>query len=97
MLTYRSHAENIDVKNENTKLEKAINTFLEAAATTVTGDVNGDGSVDVADIATIIDVMAGNGQSSMEGVLSPADVNGDGSVDVADIATVIDIMAGNVM
>lgn len=97
MLTYRSHVENTDVKDENTTLEKAINTFLEAAATTITGDVNGDGSVDVADIATIIDVMAGNGQSSMEGVLSPADVNGDGSVDVADIATVIDIMAGNVM
>ncbi len=96
MLTYRSHVENTDVKDENTTLEKAINTFLEAVATVVTGDVNGDGSVDVADIATIIDVMANNGQSSMEGAPSPADVNGDGSVDVADIATVIDIMAGNI-
>ena len=54
---------------------------------TIKGDVNGDGSVDVADIATIIDVMAKSGNDAA------ADVNGDGSVDVADIASVIDIMA----
>ena len=51
------------------------------------GDVNGDGAVDVADIAEIISVMAGT-------VVNPhADVNGDGAVDVADIAEVITIMA----
>ena len=52
------------------------------------GDVNGDGTVDVADIATIIDAMASATGNSR------ADVNGDGTIDVADIATVIDIMAG---
>jgi surface protein len=53
------------------------------------GDVNGDGTVDVADIGAIIDVMAKSGNSVA------ADVNGDGTVDVADIGTVIDIMAAN--
>ncbi|MBO7139730.1 MAG: dockerin type I repeat-containing protein, partial [Prevotella sp.] len=53
------------------------------------GDVNCDGGVDVADIATIIDVMAGNADEFAE----HADVNGDGAVDVADIAEVISIMA----
>ena len=53
------------------------------------GDVNGDGVVDVADIATVISVMAkGNNDLS-------ADVNGDGVVDVADIATIISEMAAN--
>ena len=52
------------------------------------GDVNGDGTVDVADISTIISVMAGSATSA------EADVNGDGSVDVADISTVISVMAG---
>ena len=52
-------------------------------------DVNGDGSVDVADIASIITVMAG----SDEELRPTADVNSDGSVDVADIATVISRMA----
>ena len=61
------------------------------------GDVNSDGSVDVADIATIIDVMAGHFPENITPGTDPnlvADVNGDGSVDVADIASVISIMAG---
>ena len=56
----------------------------------IKGDVNGDGIVDVADIASVIDCMSGNGRVSKE----RADVNGDGTVDVADIAAIIDIMAG---
>ncbi|MBR6187812.1 MAG: S8 family serine peptidase [Prevotella sp.] len=55
----------------------------------VFGDVNLDGTVDVADIASVITVMAGSaGVSSAQ-----ADVNGDGVVDVADIATIISEMA----
>ncbi len=57
------------------------------------GDVNLDNTVDVADIATIIDVMAG-GSGIATSLKQVADVNEDGTVDVADIATVIDIMAG---
>lgn len=56
------------------------------------GDVNGDGTVDVADIAAIIDVMAGT--VTEEAIASAADVNGDGTVDVADIGAIISIMAG---
>jgi len=56
------------------------------------GDVNGDNVVDVADIATIISVMA---SGSADASSASADVNGDGTVDVADIATVISIMAAN--
>ena len=56
-------------------------------------DVNGDGTVDVADIATIIDVMAGKADDYKD----KADVNKDGNVDVADIATIIDVMAGKVI
>lgn len=59
----------------------------------VAGDVNGDGKVDVADIASIIDVMAGNTSSSLA---AAADVNSDGATDVADISMVISIMAGDV-
>lgn len=55
----------------------------------IKGDVNADGTVDVADISAIISVMAGTAQ------YPAADVNGDGPVDVADISNVIAIMAGN--
>ena len=53
-------------------------------------DVNRDGTVDVADIATVISVMAGIVGS---GPADAADVNGDGTVDVADIASIISRMA----
>ena len=55
----------------------------------IKGDVNGDGTVDVADISAIISDMAGTSE------YVAADVNGDGTVDVADISNVISIMAGN--
>ena len=57
----------------------------------VKGDVNADGVVDVADISSILTVMAGDTSKFTE---KQADVNADGSVDVADISTVLTIMAG---
>jgi len=67
MLTYRTHKENTDVKSEREKLTKAIKTFRDTPPEeTKRGDVNGDGVVDVADIATIISVMA-NGTEPQSG------------------------------
>ena len=91
MLTYRSHVENNDVKNERDVLANAIKAFLDVAANGITkGDVNTDGRVDVADIATVLSVMAGIQSAA---TFDDADVNADGRVDVADIATVLSIMA----
>ena len=66
--------------------------FFGKPVTTNEGDVNGDGTVDVADISSIIDIMAGNVGAAPVSAHA-ADINGDGTVDVADIATVISIMA----
>ena len=67
-------------------------TETEKPAETPDGDVNGDGVVDVADISSIITVIAGSaGDDPMS---ARADVNGDGAVDVADISFVITIIAG---
>ncbi len=52
-------------------------------------DVNGDYTIDVADIATVIDVMSSDSNDTA------VDVNGDGTVDVADIGVIIDQMAAN--
>ena len=62
--------------------------------TAMQGDVNGDNVVDVADIATVISVMA-SGTGNTNPLQQAADVNGDGVVDVADIAAIIDTMAAN--
>ncbi len=51
------------------------------------GDTNGDGNVDIADVVTVLNVMAeGTNETA-------ADINGDGSVDIADCVTVLNIMA----
>ena len=73
---------------DTTRLSEGL-LFVKAIAKP--GDVNGDGTVDVADVSAIVTVMAGE---SVAGGL-PADVNGDGTVDVADISAVITIMAEN--
>ena len=52
------------------------------------GDVNEDTQVDVADISSVLTVMASSETDPK------ADVNGDGEVDVADISTILTIMAG---
>jgi hypothetical protein len=74
----------------NTQMNKVVVTL--AYKSGIAGDVNGDGVVDVADIAAIIDVMAGATDPDNPSTIA-ADVNGDKVVDVADIGTVIDIMA----
>ena len=77
-----------DDKNWISWAGKTIADFHEKPAEKMKGDVNGDGSVDVADISAIISQMAGTA------AYDASDVNDDGSVDVADISAVITIMAG---
>ena len=52
------------------------------------GDVNLDGTVDIADAVSVLSAMAGNP------VPGDPDVNGDGTVDIADLVTILNIMAG---
>ncbi len=70
---------------------KEFNTIVEIEVSDQPkGDVNGDQTIDVADIASVISVMA---EGSAGDPPASADVNGDGTVDVADIATIISVMA----
>lgn len=64
-------------------------TIEEGAAPGIKGDLNGDGSVDIADAVEILNVMAGLSANSN------ADMNGDDSVDIADFVEILNIMAGN--
>lgn len=57
-----------------------------------TGDLNGDGNVDVTDVSILIDVVLGKEVSLAEGAVS--DLNGDGNVDVSDVSLLIDIILG---
>lgn len=53
------------------------------------GDVNGDKTVDVADVNAVIDMIL-----NLKEPNAAADVNGDDKVDVADMNAVIDIILG---
>ena len=64
------------------------------------GDVNRDGTVDVADVSAVISIMASatipgaSAPGPAASAPTPADVNEDGAVDVADISAIVTIMAG---
>lgn len=55
----------------------------------VTGDVNGDGAVDVDDVNAIINLILTSKTSKT------ADVNGDGTIDVDDVNAIINIILKN--
>ncbi len=58
-------------------------------ATSVTGDINGDGIVDITDVNMVINMVLGKLEKT-----SAADVDGSGDVDITDVNTVINIMLG---
>ena len=92
VITYKANT--LHIKTEASSIDIPVSDISGGAfpKTVVHGDVNGDFNVDVADIASVITVMANVGADPVS--VRNADVNGDGNVDVADIATVISIMAG---
>ena len=51
------------------------------------GDLNGDGTVDIADAVSVLNIMA------EDGFTAAADLNGDGKVDIADFVSILNIMA----
>ncbi|MBQ8912167.1 MAG: hypothetical protein IJY89_06320 [Clostridia bacterium] len=64
-------------------------TTTEAPVDTVVGDLNDDGAVSIADVAAVLDMIAGKADK-----LTAADVNEDGSISIADVAMILDIIAG---
>ena len=59
---------------------------FEMATASLKGDVNGDGTVNVTDVTTIIDFILGGESIDFE----TADFNEDGSVNISDVSEIID-------
>lgn len=57
-----------------------------------TGDVNGDGTVDVTDINILVSIMLGT--DSADNYDGRANVDGEGAIDVSDLNMVVNIMLG---
>jgi uncharacterized lipoprotein YddW (UPF0748 family) len=75
-----------DGNNHTTAYGPTISFVYRESAMPATGDVNGDGEVNIADVNAVIDMILG-------GAITPAgDVNGDGEINIADVNAVIDII-----
>ena len=59
----------------------------------ITGDVNHDGKVDVADVTTLVDYILGNTPQGFNA--SNCDVNNDTKIDVSDVTSLVDIILNN--
>lgn len=57
-----------------------------------TGDLNGDGTVDVSDVNLLIDLVLGKITEDI--LLGEPDISGDGTIDVTDVNILIDIILG---
>ena len=55
------------------------------------GDVNNDGSVTIADVTSLVNIILGKATDYKEAI---ADVNGDGSVTIADVTALVNIILG---
>ena len=67
---------------------KALYAHYPNVAAGLTGDVNGDGRINVSDVAALINMILGLEAMNQ----SSADVNGDGKVNVSDVSALINII-----
>lgn len=57
---------------------------------TIRGDINGDGSVNISDVTSLIDYLLSGNADNIN--LAGADTNQDGNVNISDVATLIDYL-----
>ena len=62
--------------------------MVTGSSSMILGDVNYDGSVDIADVTTLVDLLLNGGSASN----AVADMNQDGNVNIADVTTLIDFL-----
>ncbi len=75
---------------EELRLESIVLPEVPKAIVVVTGDINGDAVIDIADAVSILNVMAGDAEADK----ALADINKDGVVDIADFVMILNLMAG---
>ena len=64
--------------------------FQLASAFDDSGDVNGDGEINVTDVTMMVDYILGKENAGF--IIGKADVNGDGGVDITDVTALVNII-----
>jgi len=75
---------------EELRLESIVLPEVPKAIVVVSGDINGDAVIDIADAVSILNIMAGDAEANK----ALADINKDGVVDIADFVMILNLMAG---
>lgn len=72
-----------------------LNIHISFVAPSVSGDVNRDGSVTIADVTALVDIILGKDSEEPYAYdHMAADVNGDGSITIADVTALVDVILG---
>ena len=94
VITYDDFAHAVVTNDDTTAIIDLIDVdymcFGEVESSFVTGDVNGDGEVNVADVNALIDIILGG--TTDEQTEARADVNNDDEINIADVNALIDII-----
>lgn len=86
--TYRVRAYYVNgTRSEWSNMETV--TLIDNGPVYVVGDVNHDGSVNIADVTALIDRLLGTEGGSYA---ETSDINGDGSINIADVTALIDML-----
>ena len=68
--------------------ETGMNETVLSVASSLRGDVDGDGKIGIADVTDLIDYLLGNTPENF--IITNADVDGDNIINIADITTLVD-------
>ena len=79
---------------DNQKLTFSDESFNVNIKSSILGDVNGDGNVDIADAVCIVNYVIGKPNSTF--TLASADVNNDGVVNMADAIYIVNFVVGKI-
>lgn len=92
-ITFSNSNVNIAVTDGSTltaKMGDINRIYFGDGITVMSGDINGDGATDIADITTLVSFVLNTSLGTPE-----ADINNDGYIDVSDITLLVSIILGN--
>ncbi len=75
-----------------TKLEEAMDAIDNPEKPEVSGDVTGDGNVDVEDVGAVIDAFFATLTDPSAAIDAKCDLNGDGTIDIEDVNKAVDLV-----
>ena len=88
---YTVQVQTVDAEGNTSKWSEAVSLTTLAEPVYALGDVNRDGTVSIADVTMLVNLILSSAEHTKE-----ADINEDGRLSVADVTRLVDIILGRV-